>query len=442
MNKVRILKSSVLIGICFLLAFALVPGVLFAGGQTEEKSETGKPYEGVTLDIMAGNHFWFNSIEVLFDEFEEMTGCTIVTDKTMDLDLYTKIKTAIKPNSSDYDICVVDQVWLAEFVRNGILEELDKYTDIDNGFPWSLDNIMPSYVEGLSTYNGTLYTIPLGGHSNFLAYRTDLFEEAGIAAPPKNFDELLNVSKKLTTDEHSGIVMRARKGHPIVYTWLQYFYPFGGKFFDDNWKPQLSSPDGVRSLEYLIELTNYAPEDVESYTFSEMLNSFQQGKSAIYQDANVPGIIENPDAGKAILGKVAYAPFPTGKTNSTVMAGWSLGIPKAAENKELAWMLIQYQSSRINAPETFKAGRDPILVSSFNDPDVKAVVPDYPFEVVEDNLKYANPDFRPRIPELSKIQEVLGLFLSEALAGEKTAEEALQAADVAIEEIMSDAGYY
>jgi maltose-binding protein MalE len=69
-------------------------------------------------------------------------------------------------------------------------------------------------------------------------------------------------------------------------------------------------------------------------------------------------------------------------------------------------------------------------------------MPNYPFDVVLDNLEKANPDFRPRIPEISKIQDVLGLYLSEALNGTRTPDDALQKADQEITKIMKAAGYY
>ena len=300
---------------------------------------------------------------------------------------------------------------------------------------------MPAYVKGLGTYNDVLWTMPLGGHSNFLAYRTDYFQEAGITAPPKTMDELLQVAEKLTTNGRYGITFRGQKGHELVFTYLEYFYPMGGQFFDADWKPHLSDPAGVKALEYLIKLSKFAPPDTASYGFNEMLAAFQQGKVAMFEDANVPGIIENPTAGKDIIGKVAYAPFPSDVKDSTVLAGWTLGIPVAAKNKDCAWALIQYQSDQANAVATFKAGRDPILTSTFTDPAAKAAVPTYPFDVVLDNLKKANPEFRPHVPELSKIQDVLGLRLSEAFTGQKPAAQALQEADKEITQIMTDAGY-
>jgi multiple sugar transport system substrate-binding protein len=399
---------------------------------------------GKTLNILAAEHFWFNSIETLFPAFEKATGATIKVDKVDAVRLYDKIKTAVSQDTSDYDLAVVDQVWVPEFARNEIFEKLDPYVaNASLKDPnWDLADIMPAYVKGLGTYDGTLWTLPLGGHSNFLAYRTDYFKEAGITAPPKTLDELLAVAEKLTANGRYGITFRGQKGHELVYTFLQYFYPMGGQFFDAEYKPHLSDPAGVKTLEYLIKLAKFAPPDTASYGFNEMLAAFQQGKVAIYQDANVPGILENPTAGKDIIGKVGYAPFPKGEKDSTVLAGWTLGVPKAAKNKECAWALIQYQSDKANAATTFKAGRDPILLSTFSDPAAKALVPTYPFDVVLDNLTKANPDFRPHVPELSKIQDALGLRLSEAFSGQKDPEQALKEADQDITQIMTDAGYY
>jgi hypothetical protein len=54
------------------------------------------------------------------------------------------------------------------------------------------------------------------------------------------------------------------------------------------------------------------------------------------------------------------------------------------------------------------------------------------------------PDFRPghKIPEWVNVGDIAGMYLSEALAGQISAENALKSADKDIEKLMSDAGYY
>ena len=61
------------------------------------------------------------------------------------------------------------------------------------------------YVEAFATavmYEGKMYGLPYDGESTGLFYRTDLFEAAGVAGPPKTWEEFEAAAQALTnTDE-------------------------------------------------------------------------------------------------------------------------------------------------------------------------------------------------------------------------------------------------
>jgi multiple sugar transport system substrate-binding protein len=54
----------------------------------------------------------------------------------------------------------------------------------------------------------------------------------------------------------------------------------------------------------------------------------------------------------------------------------------------------------------------------------------------------AGPNWRPRTDQWNAVETVLGTELNAALAGQQTAEEAVQAAAEQIQTIMQEAGYY
>jgi multiple sugar transport system substrate-binding protein len=67
----------------------------------------------------------------------------------------------------------------------------------------------------------------------------------------------------------------------------------------------------------------------------------------------------------------------------------------------------------------------------------------YPeFITFKEALKYSNPDWRPIIPVWDKINvQALGVGISEALTGKKTAEVALNDMVPQVTQIMREAGY-
>jgi len=69
---------------------------------------------------------------------------------------------------------------------------------------------------------------------------------------------------------------------------------------------------------------------------------------------------------------------------------------------------------------------------------------DYPeFAAVLENLKYANPDWRPLIPEWTEIsQQHIGIALHEAITEKKTPEKAMADVIEPVKKIMERGGYY
>ena len=74
--------------------------------------------------------------------------------------------------------------------------------------------------------------------------------------------------------------------------------------------------------------------------------------------------------------------------------------------------------------------------------DVDAVRKYPEFITFVEALKYSNPDWRPIIPVWDKINvQALGVGLSEALTGKKSAEQALNELVAPVTAIMREAGY-
>ena len=62
--------------------------------------------------------------------------------------------------------------------------------------PETIADLQPSFVQN-ATLNGTQQAMPLIASTRTLFYNKDLFAQAGIAAPPKTWDELLAAAKKI-----------------------------------------------------------------------------------------------------------------------------------------------------------------------------------------------------------------------------------------------------
>jgi len=143
------------------------------------------------------------------------------------------------------DILAMHPQEMPQFVELGLLNPLDDIVAQSDSI--NPDNYLPSAWDA-NIYKGALYGIPLDLHMHGLYYNTDLFEEAGIEAPPTTGEELLEVGRKLTVDangKHPGedgfdpenIVQYAinmHTNHHAFFQWWSLYNQLGGKLISED----------------------------------------------------------------------------------------------------------------------------------------------------------------------------------------------------------------
>src|SRR5690606_31116805 len=92
------------------------------------------------------------------------------------------------------DACQLGNTWIPQFAALDAIENLDLW--INKSSVIKKEN----YFEGIwetNVIDSSVYGIPWYIDTRVLYYRTDLLAEAGYNSPPKTWDELYDVSKKL-----------------------------------------------------------------------------------------------------------------------------------------------------------------------------------------------------------------------------------------------------
>lgn len=87
-----------------------------------------------------------------------------------------KITASTATQGGEFDAVMVSNYETPQWAANGWLENLQPYIDSSPGY--DPDDFIPSIRDSLS-YEGSMYAVPFYGESSFLAYRKDLFEQAG-----------------------------------------------------------------------------------------------------------------------------------------------------------------------------------------------------------------------------------------------------------------------
>ena len=137
--------------------------------------------------------------------------------------------------------------------------------------------------------------------------------------------------------------------------------------------PGFTKPETKASLQYMIDMMEYAPPGVESFSFPEAWDAFMQGKTAMMVEASAaaPGV-ENPEK-SVVAGNVCYAPMPAGPAGAySGVWGWGYGIPDKSEKKEAAYAYMMYTTSKAMQDEYIENGGIVSRTSYLENPEKQA----------------------------------------------------------------------
>ena len=111
-------------------------------------------------------------------------------------------------------------------------------------------------------------------------------------------------------------------------------------------------------------------------------------------------------------------------------------IPTDAPNKDAAWEFIVWATSPEMEKKLAYTGAGSRR-SSLSDPELSAIYIEY--EAMIPSLDVAKA--RPNIPPYSEMADAIEVALSEAMSGEKTAEQAMKEANQRLEMISAPPGF-
>jgi len=260
-----------------------------------------------------------------------------------------KITASVATGGTEFDVVMISNYETPQWASFGWLTDLQPYADATPGY--DPQDILPKVREALS-YQGHLYSVPFYGESSFLAYRKDLFEQAGLTMPAHpTWTQVRDFAAKLDNKQTgmAGICLRGLPGWGEVMAPLDtVINTFGGSWYNMNWDAQLNSPETTQAVEFYVNLLrDYGEPGPAVSSFGECATLFGQGNVAMWYDAtSVVFALEDPSQSK-VVGKVGYVPAPVEKTqHSGWLYTWSLAIPKTSEHKDAAWQFMSWMTSK------------------------------------------------------------------------------------------------
>lgn len=418
---------------------------LFAGPYEE--------YAGTTLIVNFPSFPHYNAVMKVLPEFTKETGIEVEVDMLPYLKMRERQTLELTQDEGAYDLISYVVFSKADYVYADQLENLAKYFMNPKLADPNYDakDLIDGYVQNIGVAGGekgylpgptgSLFGLPQGSETSVLMYRKDIFEKHGIKVP-ETYDELLDVACKIPELEPGmgGMASRAASGHQASHAFLLHLAPLGGRVFDDAWNPIINNEAGVAAANALKTIVDCGPEGASAFGPAEAANSFAQGEAAMFMDsiAFAP-TFEDPEKSQ-VVGKVGYAMHPEGVRRASQTGGFGIAIPANAQNKEAAFLLMQWLTSKHGDKLVAMAGGNPSRFSTYADPEVQAK---YPYaKVFGEALQYADPDWRPIIPAWGKINADIGTTMSKVLTEGLDPQEALDGVAERTRAVMEEEGYY
>ncbi len=424
-------------------------GLPFSGAQAQSRYAK---YAGKTVVMSVPAHSHYDAMAKLLPDFTKETGIKVELDKIAMGRMKDKQLLEMSKPSGDYDLGCYIVMWKGEYVAKNLIQPLEPFfANSALADPaYDMKDIVPIYLENLGLVGGPkgylagagakLYGLPYGAETSVLAYRRDIFAKHNLK-PPETYEEFGKLLRTLKDKEGIGaLASRGQAGHQVVHAWLLHLNPMGGSVFDDQWKSRFNDKAGVDALKFLQEVVATGPAGIAGYGQGESNTAFLQGQAAMYLDStSIAGLVNDPSKSK-VVGNVSWALHPKGVRRASQSGGLGLAIPKNAKNPEAGFLLMQWLTSKAQDKAVTLAGGAPMRNSTLRDSDAVRKYPE--FITFVEALKYSNPDWRPIIPVWDKINvQALGVGLSEALTGKKTAEQALNDLVPQVTAIMRESGY-
>jgi sorbitol/mannitol transport system substrate-binding protein len=379
------------------------------------------------------------------DNFTKQTGIDVQFKVLPENDVRDTIAQDVANQAGQYDVITISNFEVPIFAKNGWLTSMSEYAARDKAFDQG--DVLKSMTESLTAQDGKLYAQPFYGESSFLMYRKDAFEQAGIEMPQRpTWRQVADMAARLDGAQPGmkGICLRGMPG------WGEVFGPlttvvntFGGTWFTKDWQAQVNAPPFKQATQFYVDLVRkHGQPGAAQSGFTECLNSFAQGKTAMWYDAtSAAGTLEDPKQSK-VAGKVGYVFAPVEKTEfSGWLYTWAFGIENTAKNPDAAWKFVSWASSKEYerlVGEKLGWSRVPAgkRESTYENPDYQKAASAF-YETTRQSIASANPrdpGLQPRptvgiqfvgIPEFTKLGTDVSQLVASAIAGRTTVDEAL-----------------
>lgn len=317
-----------------------------------------------------------------------------------------------------------------------LLTETNAWLNLDTILSDSVKNqYLPNFWQA-SKINGKSFGIPWYATTNITIYNSQLFQQAGLEEPPKNYSELAEVAKQIKekTDKYAFFISFLPEESSEV---LESFGKMGVQLIDVDGKAAFNTPTGQTVFKYWVDLyqDGLLPKEVLTKGIQAGIDLYQAGETAMLFSGSevIKAISEDaPDIGQV------SKPIPqiTGETGKKSMMLMNLAISSNTKlpDQALKFALFitnnQNQMAFIQETNVLPSITQTLENNYFQNLPSNASTQDKARIISASQMVKAEV-LLPPIENLNKLKQIIYQNLQAAMLAEKTVEQAI--ADAAFE---------
>jgi trehalose/maltose transport system substrate-binding protein len=327
------------------------------------------PPKPVTLNYPHGWSFRPDELAAraeLSRQFTRATGIHLrdipTAESTYDqLELYRRL---LRQGSSGADLIGIDVIW-SDLLEPDLID-LKPYlsAEIASVNP----QLLPSY-----TVNGRVLALPYQLDIGSLEYRSDLLREYGYDQPPRTWDELETMARRIQTGERAkgrkdfwGFVWQGAEAEALACNALEWqFAAGGGRIIESDRTISVNNPAAIRSWQRARHWIGWiSPPSVVVYRERDSMNVFDSGEAAfdrVWLGTSVAGSGPSTQVhwrGLQPRANTAFTALPGGPGGSAgTLGGSGLAVSRRSSHPLEAVKLVSFLfhaqiefEKRMNAP--------------------------------------------------------------------------------------------
>jgi multiple sugar transport system substrate-binding protein len=459
------------------------------GGAAPARAQSTPTLEGVTLRVFTQTGpFISGPVKFHAPEFQEQYGAVIEVIEAPNADLYARAQQVAQTGSGDFDLLLLANTWMPDFVNLEYAIPLQPYVDRDIDDELLAWDDIPDGIKRKNSWSGQTYTFIVDNDNQTMFYRKDIlgdpqWQEAFKTAtgndlpnPPQTLTEFIEVAKFFSPNGGGAAWSDAGTGYGFITCVLRgqqsywYSYPWTAPYsvlpadkapdgtpgiylFDPDMNPLINTEGYVRGLTEFVDVIQGAMkpgldadratviEDVINGSTLMSLDWGDTGPASVAERSVVknklgfaltPGVTEYYD-----WVNKSWVTMPEGEIHQTpthAYNGWSYYITSQSKNPDAAWEWIKFHASPgISAIDVASpdSGYQPWRKSHETDLEPwlaagwdEAEAKAYISTIIA-ATDHPNAVFDPRFPGAARYQETLELYTNQTIAGELTPQAAM-----------------